>query len=132
MQNRVFIIIHSPYFCRLSLHELQTLLEENDHEVQQNIDVYLGIPDDIGEDTEEDSDSSDDEHIGDVNRLCRGILQQDCEVRARKQNDFDEEDLVPLAQLFPKSRSSSHQTCEARPNEQDDFDEEDTFSRSGY
>ena len=104
---------------------MQTLLEENDHEVQQNLDVYLGIPDDIGEDTEEDSDSSDDEHIGDVNRLCREILQQDCEVRARKQNDFDEEDLVPLAQLFPKSRSSSHQTCEARPNEQDDFDEED-------
>lgn len=81
----------------LSLIEREEGTNEYDH-----LDVYLGIPDDPGVDTEEDSDNSDDEHIGDVNHLSRGILQQNCEIRHRFQEDFDEDDLIPLARLFPK------------------------------
>lgn len=65
-----------------------------------NLNIYITPPQETAAETEEDSDKSDDKHEAIINHLSRGILQQDCEVTYKNNDDnFDEEDLIPLSYL---------------------------------
>nr|XP_023024004.1 piggyBac transposable element-derived protein 2-like [Leptinotarsa decemlineata] len=83
----------------LSLAELVDILEEEDNVPQSNI--YILPPEDEYE-TGVDTDESDDEHIGDINHLPRGILSQPCQMTAlfpESEEYSDSEDSLPLSQL---------------------------------
>lgn len=59
-------------------------------------------------DTDEDSDNSDEEHIDDINHLPRGILRQGGEIRHVVDDEYDADDLIPLAQLFPQPGTTNN------------------------
>lgn len=94
------------YFFRLSLAQLVDLIEEDDI---VNSNVYI-LPPENGNETEADSDESDDEHVGDINHLPRGILNQLCEfVPVVEDEEYEPEDLIPLSELR-KSLSNQKKT----------------------
>lgn len=62
-------------------------------------DVFILPPDNTNE-TDVDSDESDDDHVGNVNHLPRGILRQPCElVHDDDDDEYEAEDLMTLAEL---------------------------------
>lgn len=84
-------------FCRLSLHQLLEILEE-DEDGEQPTNIYIVPPDEKSEETEEDSDNSDEE-TANPSRISRGILNQLCEARYENSDFEDEEDNIPLSIL---------------------------------
>lgn len=91
--------IHIYFNFRLSLAELVDILD--DEEDTAETDIYI-LPPENEYDTEADSDYSDDEHIGNINHLPRGILSKPCEIVSMETNsndDSDPEDILPLADL---------------------------------
>ncbi|KAI4467745.1 transposase is4 [Holotrichia oblita] len=62
-------------------------------------DVFI-LPPDNSNETDVDSDESDDDHVGNVNHLPRGILSQPCElVRDDDDDEYEAEDLMTLVEL---------------------------------
>jgi hypothetical protein len=66
------------------------------------LDINIEPPEEYNGDSGEDNDNSDDEHVGDVNHLPRGILCQGAEIRRVVDDEYEAEDLIPLAELFPQ------------------------------
>lgn len=79
------------------------------------MDIYIEPPEEGDGNSEEDSDNSDDEHVGDINHLPRGILCQGAEVRRRVDDEYEAEDLIPLAELFPQPGPSGNKKRKVVP-----------------
>jgi hypothetical protein len=78
----------------LTLAQLIDFLEEDDFSSRP--DVFI-LPPDNGNETEADSDESHDEHLGNINHLPRGILNQSFEIQ--EEFESDDEDFLTLAEL---------------------------------
>ncbi|ERL87291.1 hypothetical protein D910_04686 [Dendroctonus ponderosae] len=89
----------------LSLHQLVDILE-NDSDGDELLDIYMEPPEVTEGDVDEDSDKSDDDHEGDINHLPRQILHKGGEIRHAVDDEYDADDLIPLAQLFPQAELS--------------------------
>lgn len=91
------------------------ILEEDDDIPESNL--YI-LPPEEENDTEADSDESDDEHVGNVNHLPRGILSQQCEMvplEEESDDDSDPEESMPLSQLRKKLKQDQFELGVTEP-----------------
>lgn len=84
----VIILLIIIFFCdfRLNTHEILSILEDED----EGGDIVLHIPEsEENVPTDEDSDKSDDEATGHINKLGKGLLRGKCDFIPRQQEDSE-------------------------------------------
>lgn len=90
-----FIFYYYLLYYRLTVAEILAELEDFDG-VLQNTDIYA-IPPLDGNNTDEDSDASDDEHEANVNHLGPKMLATEGEIEVNDVHEWDESDDEPLS-----------------------------------
>ena len=106
------------FFCSTVAQVLQQLDDSSDDE--SPVDIYLQPPADVDGLTDEDSDKSDDEHIGSGDHLGRQLLNTACEVTRRTRQS--------ASRLLNSAADDEPDTLSAQGSENESEDDEEAHA----